>query len=102
MTVKAMAELKSCPGCNQKNKCQETYQQLGKVNGQSIALDSAVAFLLPLLFFVVSLGIFDRILAGTIELKDLRIAISFLLALSVTFAVMLTIKLISKQLGKNR
>ncbi|MFA5240475.1 MAG: SoxR reducing system RseC family protein [Phycisphaerae bacterium] len=97
-----MAEPKSCPGCDQKNKCQETYQQLGKAQGQSIALDSVVAFLLPLLIFIVSLGIFDRILAGTIELKDLRIAISFLLALFVTFTAMLIIKLISKHLGKNK
>jgi len=98
----AITELKSCPGCDQKNKCRETYQQLDKAQGPSIALDSAVAFLLPLLIFIASLGIFDGILAGTIELKNLRIAISFLLALFVTFAAMLIIKLISKRLGKNK
>jgi hypothetical protein len=95
-----MTELNSCPGCNQKNKCQETYQRLGKAHGQSIALGSAFAFLLPLLIFIISLGVFDRILAGTTELNNLRTAFNFLLALFVTFVVMLTIKLISKQLGK--
>jgi uncharacterized membrane protein len=98
---KAMTELKSCHECEQKHKCQEIYQQLGKSEGPSVALKSVVAFLLPLLVFIVSLAVFERILAGTTDIKGLRIALDFLLALLVTLITMLIIKAISKRLNKN-
>jgi len=97
-----MAELKSCQECNQKHKCREVYQQLGKAQGPSVAFKAVVAFLLPLLIFIASLAAFEGILAGTTDIKGLRIALDFLLALSVTLATMLIIKVINKRLNKNK
>ena len=96
-----MAELKPCQECDQKHKCRDIYQQLGKAQGPSVAFNVVVAFLLPLLIFVVSLAAFERILAGTTDIKGLHIALDFVLALLVTFAAMLIIKAISKRLNKN-
>jgi hypothetical protein len=100
--VKTMAELKSCQECDQKHKCQDIYQQLGKARGPSVAFKAVVAFLLPLLIFIVSLAVFEGILARITDIKGLRIALDFLLALSVTLATMLIIKVISKRLNKNK
>ena len=97
-----MDELKPCQECDQKHKCQEIYQQLGNAQGPSVAFKSVVAFLLPLLIFILSLAASEGILARTTDIRGLRIAIDFLLALSVTFAAMLIIKAISKRLNKNK
>jgi len=93
-----MAQLKSCQECDQRHQCQEIYQQLGKAQGPSVAFKAIVAFLLPLVVFIVTLAIFEKILAKVIDIKQLRIALDFLLALSVTLAVIL----INRQLNKNK
>jgi hypothetical protein len=100
--VKAMDELKSCQECDQKHKCREVYQQLGKAQGPSVAFKAVVAFLLPILIFIASLAAFEGILARTTDIKGLRTALDFLLALSVTLATMLIIKVINKRLNKNK
>jgi len=96
-----MDELKPCQECEQKHKCQEIYQQLGKAQGPSVAFKAVVAFLLPLLIFIVSLAAFEGILAGITDIK-LCIALGFLLALLVTLAAILIIKVVSKYLNKNK
>ena len=97
-----MAQLKSCQECDQRHQCQEIYQQLGKAEGPSVAFKAIVAFLLPILVFIASLAAFEGILTGTIDIKELRIALAFLLALSVTLAMILIIKVINRELNKNK
>lgn len=97
-----MAELKSCQECDQKHKCQEIYQQLGKAQGPSVVFKAVVAFLLPILIFIASLASFEGILVRTTDIKELRIVLDFLLALSVTLAMVLIIKVINKHLSKNK
>jgi uncharacterized membrane protein len=96
-----MDELKSCQECDQKHKCQDMYQQTGKAQGPSVAFKAVVAFLLPLLVFIASLAAFEGILARITDIKELRIALDFLLALLVTFAAILIIKVISKRFNKS-
>jgi len=52
-----------------------------------VALKVVVAFLLPMVVFIVVLIASEKILAGMIETKELRIAVDFLLAVAVTFIV---------------
>jgi hypothetical protein len=52
--------------------------------------------------FIAALAIFKAILAGTIDSKEAQTALSFLLALSMAFAVVLVIKAINKKLSKNK
>ncbi len=97
-----MDQLKFCQQCNQRHKCQEVYRQLGKTEGPSVVFKVVVAFLLPLMVFIGALAAFEGILAGAINSKEMRTALSFLLALPVTFAVVLIIKVINRQVGKNK
>jgi len=84
-----------CQGCDKKHNCREIYQKLANFKGSSIVLKVIVAFLLPIMVFIASLAAFEQILAEAIDIKELRTALSFLLALSVTFVVMLIIKVIN-------
>ena len=97
-----MAQLKSCQECDQRHQCQEIYKQLGKAKGPSVAFKAVVAFLLPILIFIASLAAFETILAKAINTNQLQTAVSFLLALSVTLAIILIIKVINRQLNKNK
>ena len=69
---------------------------MGKAEGPSIALKVVVAFLLPMVVFIASLAVSEVILAKIIETKELRIALDFLLALSITFVCILIIRVINK------
>ena len=81
-----------CQSCTQKHQCQEVYRQLGKVQGSSVALKVVVALLLPIVIFIVSLAGFEKILGQTLNTKGFVTAVSALLGLLVTAAVILILK----------
>lgn len=95
-----MAQQKFCRDCNQKDNCQEVFQQLGNAQGQSVVFEVIIAFLLPLVVFIVSLAAYERIFAYTINIKQLQTALGFLMALLTTFACILIIRVINRQLSK--
>ena len=97
-----MFQQKFCQECNQKHDCKEVYQQLGKADSSSVVFKVVIAFLVPLVVFIAALAAFEVILANTINTKQLQTALSFLLALSMAFAVVLVIKTINKKLSKNK
>lgn len=79
-----MTEQEFCQDCNQKNQCQEVYRRLGSTKSPSVVFKVVVAFLLPLMVFIVALGVFETILAKAINTKELQTALACLLALSTT------------------
>lgn len=93
-----MAEQKFCQDCDQKRDCQEVYQQLGNVKGPSVVSKAILAFLLPLVVFVVSLAVFEEILAEAVNIKELRTVLSFVVALLATFICILIVKAVDRQL----
>lgn len=115
MVRKTMAQQEFCQECNQKHAsletpkksltghdCREVYRQLGKAEGRSVVFKVVIAFLVPLVVFIAALAASEKILAKTINTKELQTALSFLLALSMAFAVVLVIKAINKKLSKNK
>ena len=97
-----MDEQGSCKNCSQSKDCQNIYQQLGSVKGPSVLVKVIVAFLLPLLVFIGCLAVFEQIFSRTIETQELQTPLSFLLALSATFGVILIMKMINRHPGRNR
>ena len=87
-----MTQQKFCQDCNQQHDCQKVYRQLGGIKGPSVVSKVVVAFLLPLVVFIVALAAFEGILARAIDNREAQTAISFLLALSVTFFCILITK----------
>ena len=66
MVVKGIARSNPCDGCSQAGACADVYHQLGCAEGPSVASKVAVAFLLPILMFVVTLGVFHWILGSAV------------------------------------
>jgi len=97
-----MAQEKFCQECNQRHDCQEVYQRLGKAEGPSVVFKVVAAFLLPLMVFIAALAASEKILAKTMNSKEVQTALSFLLALSVTFVCIFVLKAINRQLSKDK
>lgn len=95
-----MARCESCEGCTQAHDCREIYQQLGDNEGPSVAPKAVIAFLLPILVFVVALGSFSRLLTGVLA-QRYQAFVAFVLALSVTVGSMLVARLIVRRRQQN-
>ena len=93
-----MTEQKSCQDCREKHDCQRIYEQLGGIEGPSVVIKVIVAFLLPLVVFIVSLAAFQEIFAKVISSQRAQTAFSFLLALVVTFICILIVKVVNRRL----
>ena len=91
MVVKTMDEQESCQGCDQEHNCQKVYQKLGDVEGPSIAFRAIVAFLLPMMVFIVSLAIFEKIFARFEIAADLQTVFGVVVSLSVTLVLVLVV-----------
>jgi hypothetical protein len=89
-----------CQSCSQKSRCQEAYQRLSKAQGPSVVRKVLVAFLLPIAVFIAALAVFERSLAEAVETKQVQTALSFVLALSVTFLCILITRGISKKVSE--
>ena len=94
-----MAEQKFCHHCDQKHDCQKVYEQLGNVKGPSVVFKVIVAFLLPLVVFIVSLAVFEEIFTKAVNTKELQTLLSFLVALFITLVCILIIQAIKRQPG---
>jgi hypothetical protein len=75
------------------------YQQLGNIEGPSVLVKVISAFLLPLVVFIVSLAVFERMFAGATGAGQAQTALSFVLALLATFVCILIIRVINRRLG---
>ena len=57
-----------CEGCRQRRDCREIYDKLGGADGVSVTLSVVIAFLAPIVVFVVCLAAFERVLGGATAL----------------------------------
>jgi len=94
-----MESQRFCQDCIQKHDCKRIYEQLGDSPGESVTIKVILAFLLPLIVFIVSLAVSDIVFAGAIKAEGLQMALSLLLALLVTFICVLITRVMNKQLG---
>jgi uncharacterized membrane protein len=97
-----MESQRFCQDCIQKHDCKGIYEQLGDSTGESVTIKVVLAFLLPLIVFIVSLAVFGKVLARAINTEGLQITLSFLLALVVTFVYVLIAKVVNKQFGLDK
>jgi predicted membrane channel-forming protein YqfA (hemolysin III family) len=71
---------------------------LGNVKGPSVVSKVIVAFLLPVVVFIVSLAVFERIFTRVVNAKELQTVLSFLMAMLMTFICILIVQAINRQL----
>jgi hypothetical protein len=73
-----------CSGCGQRSSCGSVYQKLGTARGPSVLGKSLIAFVLPIVLFVLALAGFEWLLRGRIEDPDLRMLAGILPSLGVS------------------
>lgn len=100
MTEKTMNQQEACKDCYQKHNCREIYNHLGNAKGPSVTLKAVTAFLLPLTVFIVTLAAFEIFSDSTSNAGHLHILLGFLLAISAALAMVISIKVINRKLGK--
>jgi hypothetical protein len=98
---KSMRDQYFCQSCCQKDRCEDVFRRLGEAQGPSVASGAALAFLLPIVVFIVALAVFERVLTGVMKTGGLRTALGLLLALSVTAVCVFAIKAAGKRPGKD-
>ncbi len=97
-----MDQQEICHECNQKSRCQEVYEKLGNIQGESVVLKVLAAFLLPILVFIGCLAAFEWLLAELTTSKGLQTVVGFLLALTVSGICILIVKAINRGLIKHK
>jgi hypothetical protein len=73
-----------CSGCGQRSSCGSVYQKLGTARGPSVLGKSLIAFILPIVLFLLVLAASDRLFRGRIENTDLRMLAGILPSLVVS------------------
>jgi hypothetical protein len=102
MVVRNMTQQELCQQCNQRQDCGQVYEQLGKLEGPSIVRKVVLAFLLPLIVFIVSLAVFERMFSGLIIAGQVQSALSFAAALSLTFVCIFLTKVVDRRFGQGK
>lgn len=97
MVAETMAQQELCQQCRQRQDCGKVYEQLGRIEGPSIVKKVIMAFLLPLLTFIVSLAVFERVFSGLWGGGQVRSALSFASALLLTFVCILLTRCIGRK-----
>ena len=87
-------EQKQCDGCSYKNDCQKVYQQLGSTKEPSVLAETVLAFLLPLVIFIVTAAICEKLLTDLIQNRSIVVVLlSFLSGIIVTSVYIMIIKI---------
>lgn len=85
----------NCSGCGQKDRCGQMYEKLGKAQGPNISWKAILAFLAPILVFIISLAGSEKLLRNQFEDKMLTV-VCFSTALAVTLVVIFLIRAIRR------
>lgn len=88
-------ENKNCSQCSQKDRCGQVYEKLGHVQGPTVIWKVLVAFLVPILVFIVSLAGANQLFQSQLEGKVLTVVI-FLTAMIITLVVIVLIRAIRR------
>lgn len=102
MVVKTIGQQELCQQCNQRQDCGKVYEQLGNAEGLSIVKKVILAFLLPMVVFIASLAILERMFSEVISAGQLQSALSFVLALVLTFVCILLTRIIDRQFSQDK
>lgn len=88
----------NCEGCNQRHDCRDIFGKLGVAGGPSVVLSVVIAFLSPIVVFIVCLAVFERGAGFFTEIAGLRTGVGLLGAVVVTFGWMFAARFIHSRL----
>ncbi len=92
-----MSEKEFCSNCSQAHDCKTIYEHMGKTRGPSVGWEVFWVFLFPIVVFIVSLCVFERLLAESVAGETPRAVLSFLLSLGLSFVCVTILSLVFKR-----
>ncbi len=95
-----MPQTENCDLCSHKHNCSDVYEHLSKAKGPGVGFRVFIAFFVPIVVFIISLTVFEKISVDIAISENLKTAMTLLLSLTVTTLVMLVIKLVKLDLKK--
>ena len=97
-----MTDQEYCQKCGRRHNCQEIYGKLGRSDGSSVTLSVVIAFLAPIVVFIASLVVVERVVGGITEIVELRTAVGLFAAAAASFCWVLAARAINRQLNSNK
>jgi hypothetical protein len=88
-------DTKTCSQCRQKSRCGQLYEKLGNAKGPNVAWKVIVAFLVPILTFILFLAGATTLLQEKLEGKTLTV-VTFSMALIATLGVIILIRAVRR------
>jgi superfamily II RNA helicase len=82
-----------CQNCGQRQSCKETYKQLGRSKEPNVLSKVIQAFLLPLILFIFSLAVVERLLTEKLKSEAGRNFLALAAAALVVFLYLVILKL---------
>jgi hypothetical protein len=95
-----MSEKEFCSNCSHDHDCKSIYEHMGKARGPSVVWKVFWVFLFPILFFIVNLCVFERLLANSIVGDLPRAVVSFLISLGLSFVSVVVVSQVFKRLAR--
>jgi hypothetical protein len=95
-----MMEQEQCKNCGSRQNCGTVYKKMGEYKGPSVLGKVVLAFVVPLLVFIVSLVVMDKLLSYAAMAENLKTLLNFGIASGITLAVILVIRFKNGSLGK--
>jgi hypothetical protein len=83
--------------CGRRWGCMDIYKQIGYSKGPSVFLKVIVAFLIPVLIFIVSVILAQKILTYWVNSPSLKMLLAFLISVLLTLVYILVVKLVTSQ-----
>jgi hypothetical protein len=88
-----------CSGCQHENKCEDVYRCLGESDAPPIAGKIVLAFIVPMLLFVLALAASDHLLSSVVHAR-LSPIIGVIFATSLTLLYAVTVRRCLRRPGK--
>jgi hypothetical protein len=97
-----MANQGICDNCGLKDGCKQVYQRMADYQGPSVLGKVLIAFVLPLLSFVLAVAVFGKVAGRFGLVRELEVILSLVFGLFTAAGVVLVVKVISRQFRKDR
>ncbi len=93
-------EEKKCQGCRYRHTCEEAYRRLGHSKASPVTSKVVLAFMLPLMVFIASIALFERIFSQILEAEWLVLILSLFTGVSITLVLASVVKKIYNKFNK--
>ncbi|MCE5339810.1 MAG: SoxR reducing system RseC family protein [Planctomycetaceae bacterium] len=90
-----------CQSCGMKDHCQEVYKKLGKSDAPNVLTKVILAFLVPLILFIFSIVVGERLLIEKLKNAKAVNIIAFALAIAIVLLYVFTLKLLKFRRRQN-